>query len=212
MPDLYKYPSTPHLPFSPGATESDIWCLPEQFEGEEVVVTEKMDGENFTGYSDGYCHARSLDSRHHPSRSWAKNKWNEVYHNLPDGWRVAAENTYAEHSIRYENLPSYFLAFSIWNDENVCLSWEDTEEWCEIIGLEHVPVLYKGEFDLDKVIEIFEDTDFDHHEGIVVRKAGSFHYDDFQSNIGKAVRPNHVQTDEHWMHQEVVPNGLKEGD
>lgn len=36
-----------------------------------VVITEKMDGENTTLYRDG-LHARSLDSRHHPSRNWVK--------------------------------------------------------------------------------------------------------------------------------------------
>ena len=41
-----KYPSTPHLPWSPGTTESDVFVTPSVFEGKEVVVTEKMDGEN----------------------------------------------------------------------------------------------------------------------------------------------------------------------
>ncbi|MEI8604633.1 RNA ligase family protein [Pseudoalteromonas sp. B160] len=44
-----KYPRTPHLPWSPGATEDDIHqgnlsC----FANKQVVVTEKMDGENTT--------------------------------------------------------------------------------------------------------------------------------------------------------------------
>ena len=58
----YKYPRTPHLPFSPGGTKDDrrlrdINC----FVGKEVVVTEKMDGENTSIYRD-YYHARSINS------------------------------------------------------------------------------------------------------------------------------------------------------
>jgi len=46
-------------------------------------------------------------------------------------------------------------------------------------------------------------------EGYVVRRAASFAYEDFQTSVAKWVRPNHIQTDEHWMHKAVIPNGLK---
>jgi hypothetical protein len=35
-------------------------------------------------------------------------------------------------------------------------------------------------------------------EGIVIRVADSFKLDDFPNYVCKWVRPNHVQTDEHW--------------
>ena len=64
-----KYPRTAHLPWSPGATADDIYQGKlSSFEGKYVVVTEKMDGENTTLYRD-YMHARSVDSRFHPSRN-----------------------------------------------------------------------------------------------------------------------------------------------
>lgn len=67
-----KYPRTPHLPWSPGASVDDVRLEGlDGFEGEEVVVTEKLDGENTTLYRDG-LHARSMDSAHHPSRTWVK--------------------------------------------------------------------------------------------------------------------------------------------
>jgi hypothetical protein len=46
-------------------------------------------------------------------------------------------------------------------------------------------------------------------EGFVMKNIDRFHYDDFGNNIAKYVRKGHVQTDEHWMHQEVIPNKLK---
>jgi len=45
-----KYPRTPHLPWSEGASEDDIQLInAEMFEGKNVVVTEKLDGENCLG-------------------------------------------------------------------------------------------------------------------------------------------------------------------
>jgi hypothetical protein len=46
------------------------------------------------------------------------------------------------------------------------------------------------------------------HEGIVVRIAYPFHYGQFSDHVAKFVRPNHVQTDEHWSHQSIIRNAL----
>ena len=59
----YKYPRTPHLSFSPGVGGDDIKLDSNKiFANCQVVVTEKLDGENTTFYPN-YIHARSLDSR-----------------------------------------------------------------------------------------------------------------------------------------------------
>jgi hypothetical protein len=48
-PQLYKYPRTPHLSFSPGVTEDDLKLDRQHiFANCQVVVTEKLDGENTT--------------------------------------------------------------------------------------------------------------------------------------------------------------------
>ena len=47
-------------------------------------------------------------------------------------------------------------------------------------------------------------------EGFVVRASESFTYDEFGSNVMKWVRKGHVQTSEHWMHQELVLNQLRQ--
>src|SRR5829696_5384608 len=92
--------------------------------GREVVVTEKLDGENTTMYADG-LHARSLDSAHHPSRAWVKALQGRIGPGIPAGWRVCGENLYARHSIPYEDLDSWFYGFSVWDGED-CLDWDRT--------------------------------------------------------------------------------------
>lgn len=101
------YPRTPHLPWSPGASADDVRVGGlGGFVGREVVVTEKLDGENTTLYADG-LHARSVDSAHHPSRAWLKALHGRIADRIPAGWRVCGENLYARHSIPYDTLDGY---------------------------------------------------------------------------------------------------------
>lgn len=205
--NVVKYFRTFHLPWSESVADDDIVRTSPFNDGDEVVVTIKMDGENFTGYPSGNTHARSINSGPHSSRDYVKAYWRSVAYNLPEGWRVCGENLYAKHSIHYSNLKSYLYVFSIWNEHNECLSWDDTIEWVNLLGLEMVDVIYRGPYNEDAIKKAFLPFK-EEHEGYVVRSARSFKYDDAPSNIAKYVRKNHVQTTEHWMFQEVVPNGL----
>lgn len=210
-----KFPRTYHFKWSPGLQNDDrVLQSLSSLEGQEVVASIKMDGENTSGYTD-YIHARSVDSRHHESRAWVKSLQGKIGYNIPKGWRVCGENLYAEHSIPYKNLPDYFLVFSIWNEFNVCLSWDETEEWTQLLGLKTVPIIYRGIFDKETIEEVFEkycEFSKDPVEGYVVRVADSFSYGDYRHKVGKYVRKNHVQTDQHWMEKPVVKNGVASGE
>lgn len=202
-----KYPRTNHLPWSDGIHNDDrVISTMEWFQGETVVVTEKMDGENTSMYCD-HIHARSLDSKNHSSRNWVKNYWGKISGEIPEGWRICGENLYAKHSIGYEELPSYFLGFSIWNQENIALSWKETMEWFELLEIEPVKVLYHGIYDEDKIKALVKDLPWDSSEGYILRVADEIPYNEFKYKVAKFVRKNHVQTIKHWMHgQAVVPN------
>jgi hypothetical protein len=194
-----KYPRTYHLPWSLGKTEDDRTMKSASvFEGRRVIVTRKMDGENFSGYQT-HCHARSIDGRNHYTRDWAKNYWMQRASELPTGWRICAENLYAVHSIKYENLESYLLGFSIWNKDNECLSWDETVEWFALLDMKTVPVLYDGIWDEAKIKSLHSESDSANHEGYVVRLADVFSYKNFKESVAKFVRANHVATSEHWM-------------
>ena len=223
-----KYPRTPHLPYSPGVHKDDRqWSHLKFLEGKMVVVTEKVDGENTTMYPNGY-HARSLSSSHHPSRDWMKRFHGSIAHHIPSGMRICGENMYALHSIPYKRLPSYFLVFNIFYEDD-CLSWGDVEYYCRLItearkeeekaanrpwnplnGLYHVPVLYMGLFDNVKVQACMTgQSQFGGaQEGYVVRNIQRFHYSEFKENVAKFVRERHVQTDKHWSLQAVIKNEI----
>ena len=202
-----KYPRTPHLPWSEGAAENDILLSnADMFEGMNVVVSEKMDGENTTITFDR-VHARSTSSLDHSSRHWVKKLWSQMRFDIPPGMRIVGENLYAQHSIEYDKLPSFFLVFAVFEDRS-CLSWSDTEEWCQLFGLKHVPVLYKGPWEKTAIMQCYtgQSKYSGLQEGYVVRNAGGFSFSQFSSNMAKFVRKSHVQTSEHWMMQKIVPN------
>lgn len=209
MSTRYKYPRTPHLPWSPGASADDVFLNDlVHFQGCPIVVTEKMDGENTTIYCDG-IHARSLDSAHHPSRAWVKALQGHIGPLIPPGWRICGENLFARHSLAYSHLPSYFLMFSIWDEQNRCLSWKETQEWAELLEIKTVRVLYQGTFDTKILQQLCKGLDLQQQEGLVVRSEAGFLYDHFAQHVAKWVRAGHVTTDDHWMHRAVIPNELE---
>ncbi|WP_187645805.1 RNA ligase family protein, partial [Streptomyces sp. TRM49041] len=200
------YPRTPHLPWSPGAARDDVRVADlSGFVGREVVVTEKLDGENTTLYSDG-LHARSLDSAHHPSRAWVKGLQGRIAAHLPEGWRVCGENMYARHSLPYEELESYFYGFSVWDELHWCPGWDYTVGLLRGLGIPTPRVLWRGVFDERALRRLRVDTG--RQEGYVVRTADGFMAGEFGRRVAKWVRPGHVQTGTHWMHAAVTPNGL----
>jgi hypothetical protein len=209
--EYVKYPRTHHLSFSSKVTDDDRVLKDEKyFEGKRVIVTSKLDGENSTLYP-RYMHARSIDGLNHSSRNWLKQFHSQMGYNIPEGWRVCGENMYAKHTIYYEDLKTYFYVFSIWNDINYCLSWDDTIFWAQLLEVEVVPVLYDGLWDEQKIKEFCKD---DKREGFVVRLADSFSYGEFGKSIAKFVNPlfkDKLKEEDtyHWRYSAIVPNKLK---
>lgn len=206
----FKYPRTYHLPWSPGATKDDR-VLPEipWSKDAEVVFTEKMDGENTTMYRD-YIHARSLENSYHESRSRVKNLHGRLSLDIPPGWRLCGENLQAKHSIGYTELPGYFMLFSIWDEHNICLSWDETMMWANLLDIPTVPVLWRGTWG-DAPLKYLDQyaLDFDVQEGYVVRSAHSFAYRNFRHSVAKYVRKGHVdETRHHWKHEPMKENSL----
>lgn len=206
--EAIKYPRTFHLPWSEAITSDDkVSRTVAHFDGRKVVVTEKMDGENTTMYRDN-IHARSLDGKGGEDRAWVKQFWSGIRNDIPQGWRICGENLWARHSISYSELNSYFYGFSIWDENNMALSWEDTVEYFGILGVFPVPVIYSGVWNEKEIRNLANNLDVTKTEGYVVRLADSFAYADFSCSVAKFVRKGHVQTDKHWRHQAIIPNSL----
>lgn len=213
-----KYPRTYHLDWSDGVHSDDkIIKNSSQFEGMEIVVTEKMDGESTSMYSD-YMHARSISSAHNFTRDWAKKMHSVLCHDIPQGWIFSFENVAYVHSIEYKNLESFCYLLSIWKDDGYCLSYDEQCQWAEVLELAQPKVLYRGIYDEKVLRQLSKTMDLDKMEGYVIRNVESFHRDDFTKNMGKFVRANHVQPNhevegedngevDHWL-KHTYPNKL----
>jgi hypothetical protein len=209
--EYVKYPRTYHISYSENLQNDDKQHPDDSFfDGKEVIVSEKVDGECSSLYPD-YIHARSLDSKYHESRAWLRALHGKIAHEIPRGYRVCGENLYAEHSIRYSHLKSYFYVYSVWDENNCMLSWDETVEWCQLLGLEQVPVIYRGPWSKNIVHRTFLEycsTSKDAVEGYVIRLPGRIFYKDFKMSCAKWVRAGHVQTEQNWMTKKIIPNEL----
>ena len=201
-----KYPRTYHFPCSEGVVNDDK--VQPHWHGllsRELVVTEKLDGEN-TCIKESGVYARSHGAVNR--NPWAKNMWpiwERVGRSLGD-LHIFGENLFAIHSIEYERLEHHFFVFAI-REQDTWLPWDTVTEYASVLELPVAPVVQRGIFTekalLKTILEkqqsgsAFGGTS----EGVVCRNAGSFPETAFFSNVLKYVRKNHVQTDEHWTRQ-----------
>jgi len=200
---MIKYSRTRHLPWSAGVGSDDLVCSAETIknlqDGRRLIVTEKMDGGNITLTQNGF-HARSLDSRTNAFDVRAKARWAEIAQDIPANFRISAESLWARRSIWYQSLPDVLLVFGIWDGE-IALDWDSVQEFTDLLGMHTVPVIYDG-CDFQEAVSVwsrlFDDA---HSEGFVLRSAASFLYDDFDKNVVKYVRVNHVRTTDDWRHR-----------
>jgi hypothetical protein len=203
---MSKYNRTYHLPWSPGATNDDrISSDVSSLIGIDIVITEKLDGEN-CGMTDDGVYARSHAA--FTTSPWSREVRNlhkiSIEGQLGDGVYLFGENMEGIHSIEYTNLSSYFYLFGV-RDNNIWVPWTKVEEYSYLLDIQTVPVLFKGVISSEKELkELTEKLASQSselggiREGIVVRNADMFHNDDFVENVMKWVRADHVQTDEHW--------------
>ena len=203
---MSKYGRTYHLPWSPGSTNDDrISNSVDSLLGKEIVITEKLDGEN-TGMTNDGVYARSHAA--FTTSDWSREVRTlhklKVEDELGEDVYLFGENMEGIHSIEYTNLTSYFYIFGV-RDSNIWIPWESVEEYSYLLDIPTVPVLFKGVVNTEKELkELTEKLASEpselggQREGIVVRNAGMFHNDDFAKNVMKWVRKGHVQTDVHW--------------
>ena len=122
------------------------------------------------------------------------------------------------HSIAYDQPPSFFLVFAIFNEANFCLDWTSTKDWVERIGeasclknLCAVPELYIGPWDQEIICKLYTGVSKlgGEQEGYVVRTVDGFPFDESDSHLAKFVRMGHIQTSDRWKSSAVVPNRIK---
>ena len=217
-----KVPRIYHLPWSQSLNKDDKYIHNNNlFVNKQVVILVKYDGESTSLYSDGTFHARSLYSKSNPSRDWLHNWWSNIvftdeYKQLlikyPD-LRLVGENMYAVHTIKYNNLPDFFILHSAWN-ELTCLSWDETEAISILLNMSTAAVLYRGLY-VESIAKLYNSLELYNHdpiEGYIIRNSQSYNYLDSDNNIAKFVSSNFKidDTKKHWTSQTITRNNIKQ--
>lgn len=215
MSDVAKYPRIPHLPESPGGTKDDDRLTSvDHLVGRRLLFTEKMDGANCCLTREGIFARSHNGPPTHPSFDRAKAVWAAIRYSIPPRVAVFGEWCYAKHSIAYTRLPGFLLVFGVYAEEgDVWWAWAETIGLALRLGLQVVPTLgitdLVGAHHLPMLVSSLRQPIYGAEtEGLVVRVADEFPNADFSRRIAKWVRAGHVQTDEHWARQPIVPNQL----
>ena len=173
------------------------------------MVTEKIDGGNTCLYN-GEVYARSVASPCHEGWMGMVRKHHGWKTTNQPGWAGHAyygEDIFGIHSIEYEAVPENetFRLFAVRQveDHDFWCAWSTVEDTAKLMEVPVVPVLFRGVFYSEDDITTFFREELSkpsglggEREGFVMRLETGF--TDFRSSVCKYVRPNHVQTDQHW--------------
>ncbi|MGH8479841.1 MAG: RNA ligase family protein [Gammaproteobacteria bacterium] len=124
---------------------------------------------------------------------------------------VFGEWCYAVHGVRYTKLPDWFLAFDIYDRRRQAF-WSTVrrDELLKRVGLELVPRLAMGRFDLASIADLLGPSRLGEGpaEGLYVRRDEG----DWLVARAKLVRPEFTQSiDEHWTKRSLETNALARG-
>lgn len=220
----FKFPHTPHLTWlAPGAPRADKVLTPAElrrFLAYPVVVEEKLDGAN-VGISFDQTKTPVVKNRgtvlgpgSHPQFQplwpWLAEHQEVLCRALGSELILFGEWCFAVHSIRYRDLPSYFMGFDIYDIE-ARKFWSATrrDQWAAPLDIFTVPSVTRGSFSLNQLEDLVRSlrSRFGNEaaEGIYVRQDG----EDWLTDRAKLVRPEFLQTiEEHWMNHKLQKNQL----
>jgi atypical dual specificity phosphatase len=211
---LLKFPRTPHLLRTTAATEDDIYSsLPAP--GTRVILTEKVDGANM-GISLSTDRGLVVQNRSHyivqashaqfgGLDAWLERHREDLYRILdrdetfPERYTLYGEWMKATHSIAYDRLDDWFLAFDLYD--------RATQTWADRGGLERlvgptsvclVPVVYWGPIPSEQELRemaVGPSTFYrGPREGVYVKVEG----DGVVRQRGKVVRAGFISGNENW--------------
>ncbi|ETT49759.1 RNA ligase family protein [Paenibacillus sp. FSL R7-0297] len=223
MNNFIKFTSTNHL-FDYGGhlSRTDKLVSPnkrELFFGQPIVLEEKVDGANigFSLSQEGEILVQNrgnyITANSHPQFKildrWIQQHEDALFDILVKGFILYGEWCYAKHTINYDRLPDWFLAFDMWDiNENKFLSRQRRHLELNLAGISEVP--FVGDFVvtptvLEGLLLRTKSKLYDGPvEGIYLRVDNSNGY---LSERAKIVRPGFIQSiEEHWTKQSLILN------
>lgn len=224
MTDFFRFPHTPHLAWLGNGTPRDDKVLsPAEAHAlltGEVVVEEKLDGANLGISVDpagtlrlqnrGQYLVPPLRGQFSRASGWLAQHAHALAPALGQELILFGEWCAARHSVRYNRLPDWFLAFDVY-DRGAQRFWSTPrrDALVDTLGLARVPCLARGRMTLEavKALVLTGNSRFGRGplEGVVMRREGP----NFLEQRAKLVRPDFTQAiTEHWRSREIEWNAV----
>mgnify|MGYP002822573112 CR=1 FL=1 len=219
---IHKFPRTAHLFNIGGATVDDRFVSLEEnkyFFNNVVQITEKVDGAQL-GISMDENYQILVQNRSHYVNSsshsqfkildkWIADHRDDLYNILDVNTILFGEWLYAKHSISYNKLPDYFMAFDLYNKkEKVFYNRQILDEKLENTNIKSVRIMYNGKIEnknqLLKLIENQSDYTDSRVEGIYIK---TFE-DKYVKYRCKLVRNDFICGNDHWSKGIIEKNQI----
>lgn len=186
--------------------------------GGKVSLTEKLDGANtaiirlkdeFRLQKRGSLVGTSEHSQFNYLKAWSYTNYNSLME-ISKNTILYGELMWAKHTVFYNALPDYFIAFAWGNRKTGELYHrDDMVELCEKIGIEYAPEVARGVFNKEELFDLIPKiSNFgdDPAEGLVIenlknRTRGKLVREEFQKSMDQSG---------HWIHKRVTSNKLKD--
>lgn len=223
MTDFFRFPHTPHLLWLGGgnAPRDDKVLSVEEVQSTlngDVVVEEKLDGANL-GISISHDGELRVQNRGHYLQGpytgqFARlNQWLEIHQDalfdaLSESLIIFGEWCAARHSLGYDQLPDWWLAFDVYDrSSHRFWSTERRNVLASHIGTATVPKLHEGHVSAQQlrrwVMEDHSRYKSGTLEGLVIRRENS----EWLDKRAKIVRPDFQQAiTDHWRSRSIEWN------
>lgn len=219
-----KFPRTPYLWWPLNRVQRDDRVLStadvRQFLSADVVVEEKIDGANvglsldehgaIQAQNRGSWIGRTEHSQFQPLWSWSSRRQTALAEVLQYDRIIFGEWCFATHSVRYDQLPDWFLGFDVY-DRNARRFWstQRRNEILKLIGISLVPHLYSGRIniaDLKRMLNSEQSrVGTGPVEGLYIRREGT----EWLDARAKLVRPEFLTAiGRHWSSRKLETNML----
>ena len=220
---FFKFPSTPHLIMLSGMDIRGDKVLSESersaFLQHDLVIEEKIDGANLGISFDSWGNIQAQNrgaylqlpraGQWKKLDNWLAQRTDTLFEHLLDQFILFGDWCYAQHSVFYDRLPDWFLAFDIYDKRaDRFLSSKRRDLLFRKMNLAQVPVLARGHFTYSELCNLLSLSKFGNQpaEGIYLR----FDQADWLVQRAKLVRSTFIQTvEEHWSRSAMRPNQLE---
>jgi ATP-dependent RNA circularization protein (DNA/RNA ligase family) len=224
LSEFFRFPHTPHLAWlGGGRPRGDKVLSPtaaEELLRGVVIVEEKVDGANvglsLSASGDILIQNRgSYLSRYHsheqfgPLFAWVAERTRALSDLLAANLVLFGEWCYAVHSIRYDRLPDWFLAFDIF-DRTAREFWSHARRVAAVSSMRiaSVPLVGRGEYNLDSLVDLLGHSALRSEgpaEGLYVRRDSEL----WNTQRAKLVTPQFVQgIGGHWSKNVLQRNAI----